>query len=484
MANRQVWFGTEDYMTWVPAPNTGLVRGIKRYVSSTALLNGGAYGRTSTTGARTYSASWAPTRRSELAEVKGFLDGTYGNGPLYFVDPFAMGTNTLPQWLAAPYMAADDAPTFVWGARPALSDVSTNNWGYPVRGAVYNSASTVSSANFKPTTLRTNLTTNPRSAVTSGIGMAFGTGGSGTNVAVTSASDGPLVAGFSNPRITSYSRTTVNNVNTSGIQGLSSQTFISGGSGLVYSYSFYIRSSVNLSLDIYLNARNNNTAAGGGKVQDVSLVAGEWTRVGGTLTTTGTFDRIILFAQAKTTAGIPAGTVLDVTGALLERSGAVGSYFDGYSLSGFDTRYRWSGTANNSATIYESTNTGRSFRFPIPEGYKFVFGAHGTQTGTAQVTLNGETVPLLGTDTNQLTNVSATGSWAEITITGTGTLVLYGLVARIVPVAADTTQVGRFQPGEGTTGLQLANNPTVTGYSVGLNSEGISADFVEVEAWA
>lgn len=138
---RKMYFGTRERMTWVncPAIDVDLSKG--RWAVQGGYLNGGAYIRRSLTGHKIYEFSWNLTTQEEIYEIVNYDDGIYGNGLIYFYDPFAMKTNVFPQFWAAPWLAREDGPSFILGKRPDAVATGANAYGYPTQSAVYTLAS-------------------------------------------------------------------------------------------------------------------------------------------------------------------------------------------------------------------------------------------------------------------------------------------------------------------------------------------------------
>lgn len=132
----QVWFGTKEYMQWIADPNVDVSAGKSGWSASGNFMSGGAWVRRSKTAARTFNFNWSPKKRSRLQPILDYADGMYGPGPFYYVNPFAMNTNMLPAYWAAPFMNCYDGPLLVDGNRPALVTSPVVN-GYPLESAVY-----------------------------------------------------------------------------------------------------------------------------------------------------------------------------------------------------------------------------------------------------------------------------------------------------------------------------------------------------------
>lgn len=131
------WFGTRDYMQWLPCPAIDGSHSGVGYSDTVQYLNGGAFVRSSTTSHMEYSLSWNLTPRETLQPLYDYKNGIYGPGPIYFIDPFAADLNLLPSWWAAPGMALSDAPVLFGESRPSLVMNSDLSRKYPSRGANY-----------------------------------------------------------------------------------------------------------------------------------------------------------------------------------------------------------------------------------------------------------------------------------------------------------------------------------------------------------
>lgn len=138
----KVYFGNKNKQQWIKSPASGLKAGVIGYVSETQLLNGGASLRRSKASHRKFSASWNGSMNSAVAEenlytIKDYSDGLYGDGPFYWLDPFAMNQNVLPPHWAAPMLAENDWTDLSNGAiTPAFTASNVNNH-YPIKYAEY-----------------------------------------------------------------------------------------------------------------------------------------------------------------------------------------------------------------------------------------------------------------------------------------------------------------------------------------------------------
>lgn len=112
----RVYFGNRERMTWVRAPDANYDGSRMGWDGNvTQYLNGGANVRRSTLAHRTYSLTWNMMSRDEIRAIMDYADGMYGDGAIYYLDPFAMDKNLLPQHWAVPSLAYDDPYLLVGG---------------------------------------------------------------------------------------------------------------------------------------------------------------------------------------------------------------------------------------------------------------------------------------------------------------------------------------------------------------------------------
>jgi len=129
-----VWFGTRDYMQWVPAPAVDVTAGKVGFTGSANFLNGGAWVRRSKASSKQFSFSWNMRKRADIQPILDYADGLFGDGPIYYVNPFAADRNMLPAYWASPFMNAYDGPLRVDGSRPTITTEAVTN-GYPLESA-------------------------------------------------------------------------------------------------------------------------------------------------------------------------------------------------------------------------------------------------------------------------------------------------------------------------------------------------------------
>lgn len=132
----RMYFGTRERMTWIPCPAIDADLSKAGWAATGRYLNGGGWVRRSATAGKVYRFSWNLTTQAELRKFLDYADGLYGQGPFYFIDPFAT-ENVLPAYWASPRLAALDAPPLVIDQRPELVDTPENTYGYPTKSAVY-----------------------------------------------------------------------------------------------------------------------------------------------------------------------------------------------------------------------------------------------------------------------------------------------------------------------------------------------------------
>jgi hypothetical protein len=137
----QMYFGNRNYMQWVRAPQINYDSSKRGWFGTAGYLNGGQFVRRSSTAAKGYVFTWNMKSRDEIRAINDYYDGVYGTGAIYFLDPFAMDKNVLPQYWATPALANNDAPLLA-GAydedRPIVLPTDPNTNGYPYLTATYN----------------------------------------------------------------------------------------------------------------------------------------------------------------------------------------------------------------------------------------------------------------------------------------------------------------------------------------------------------
>ena len=138
MTDKTVWFGTQERMQWVPAPASapGVGRSLTKWRTGGQYINGGQWRKESASGARVCTLQWPVMSGAKVRKISAFLEGSYGEGPFYFSDPFAEGVNSAPQWLAAPWLATKDGPKLA-PTIPERVVTPSSIYDYPAYGAKY-----------------------------------------------------------------------------------------------------------------------------------------------------------------------------------------------------------------------------------------------------------------------------------------------------------------------------------------------------------
>lgn len=135
-----MWFGTQDYATWVPTPLRGADVSAKGWGANGTFLNGGAFAFNSYNTHKEFDFSWRSTSsRSQAQTMMSFYSGTFGRGKLYFLDPLTMRTNVLPARWADPSITCDfEGESLVPGLDPLrVSRTGTERLQLPVNAAQY-----------------------------------------------------------------------------------------------------------------------------------------------------------------------------------------------------------------------------------------------------------------------------------------------------------------------------------------------------------
>jgi hypothetical protein len=133
----QVYFGNATKQLWIKAPASGMSADVQGWSAETTLLNGMTSIRRSNAGHRRFSPSWVgPVNATDLSDslntIKDFADGLYGDGPFYWVDPYAAKSNVLPENWAAPMLIEKDWPNIVSGLTPSFNAATVAN-NYPIK---------------------------------------------------------------------------------------------------------------------------------------------------------------------------------------------------------------------------------------------------------------------------------------------------------------------------------------------------------------
>lgn len=145
-----VYFGTATKQSWIKAPASGMKASNKGWSTETQLLSGRAFLKRSKASHREFSASWVGSYNSaneeSLQNIVNYSEGLYGDGPFYWLDPFAVNQNLMPQHWAAPMLTEKDWPNLASGVTPTFTSESVTN-SYPVKYASYSLTDNYESTN-------------------------------------------------------------------------------------------------------------------------------------------------------------------------------------------------------------------------------------------------------------------------------------------------------------------------------------------------
>lgn len=157
MSNGRMWFGNEQYMTWVPEFAPGSSVGVQRYTESIKFSNGGGNRVRSAAGQMVYELDY-PARDATgyspwgfsndgLDAFNRFASGDYGDGLLYISDEMTHDMNVIPRAWAAPGLIEQGWPN-IYSVRPTFADTVQNQFRLPRREATW--AVPANSTNFRP----------------------------------------------------------------------------------------------------------------------------------------------------------------------------------------------------------------------------------------------------------------------------------------------------------------------------------------------
>lgn len=486
----QMYFGNRARMTWVKCPDSGMGMGGSRYSSEGVFLNGGAFVRNSATGHRAYDMSWNFLRADEKDAIRSYLDGVYGTGLLYFLDPFAMRRNVLPTAWAAPGVAVDGGPRLLGGMSEA-----------PV-------AATPAGPE---TLLRTNLINNPMPASTNdwfspaGDPLTLVTEGGQNAIEVLNNSGDNAVYTYPRSLVTPDS-------SLSGSAYLPSAALVPGA---WIAFSAEVRAldtSVAAAMRLVLQASGTGgTFAGGATTVTLARPVSNtgYVRISGavqiaTVSAATYFRTIIWPGNASAVAGSGfrfRKVVRAIASTEAAALAAVATYFDGATTDTATRRYDWQGAANASLSTetalsvpegipvqgakytVDADSEFKKLWVPIPPGHTLHITAPYSRTGTAALTVTPDngvaaTLPPTGTPTT----VSGTG--ATLSLAGLGTITLGYMMAQVLPTG-QTPDFSRFYPGIGHSGARLSGDINDIGYSSpqALDFSALSFTLRETGSW-
>lgn len=137
MSDKKMYFGNRNYMQWIACPESGSERGSQGWQAGGQYLHGGAYNRQTFNAAKTRSLSWALNGRDVIRPITDYVEGVYGEGAIYWLDPFDADQNMLAQSFATPSLGARDGIILTGDSRPQLVPTGSNPYGYPFESAIY-----------------------------------------------------------------------------------------------------------------------------------------------------------------------------------------------------------------------------------------------------------------------------------------------------------------------------------------------------------
>lgn len=140
-----MWYGLRGSMMWVPCPQAGSTVTLSGSADSATTLSGNAFVRKSLNRHQRIPLTWSLTDPDLLQPVFDLARGMYGDGLVYWSDPFTAHVNALPFGWSVPSLGGYDGVILNGGDdRPSL--VPTGTPGMPKESAVY----TVNPADWMP----------------------------------------------------------------------------------------------------------------------------------------------------------------------------------------------------------------------------------------------------------------------------------------------------------------------------------------------
>lgn len=133
----KVYFGNATKQSWIVSPQTGLKADSTGWSKETQLLDGRAFVQRSKASHRRFEMSWLGAMNevdleASLSTIKEFADGHYGDGPFYWLDPYAIDTNILPPHWATPSLSESAWPDIAPGIEKVyVPEVVARN--YPMK---------------------------------------------------------------------------------------------------------------------------------------------------------------------------------------------------------------------------------------------------------------------------------------------------------------------------------------------------------------
>jgi len=142
------------------------------------------------------------------------------------------------------------------------------------------------------------------------------------------------------------------------------------------------------------------------------------------------------------------------------------------------------------ATEYDITGTTNVYSMVIPDGYVARAWVVGGATGTANIRLSGQIIPIntpttYGTEyPTEFRDISViSGVLPTLTITGTGTLTIQSIQIRIVPEGAPVEPL-TYSPGLGNSGMEFTEEGLqLVQHSAALDMQSATATWMETGWW-
>jgi len=127
---------------------------------------------------------------------------------------------------------------------------------------------------------------------------------------------------------------------------------------------------------------------------------------------------------------------------------------------------------------------------PIPPSHTLWFGAHGATAATSNLVVTPASgapaaIPILANTSDVRFSNSWNGaqvSGVEISFAGTGSSIITGLMAQVLPTGV-TPERGGFISGQGHSGLRFGAQPSLTQNNVAMDRQSLAVQLIEDEAW-
>lgn len=495
----KIYFGVPGNIQIIPYPESGMGYDNAVDAEVTALVSGGRSVYRPSTAFKTLKLNWKGSTAG-LANVIDMYNGQFGQGPFYLNDPTMTQNNILPSRWANSWQLAYQCNGW---CKPVVTSV-TPTTGSPAvttpntnRSVTFTQATTGTvptsgvlkmrtvrvpgkaywlavNGSATPTTVRTNLATNPNAATAvTNFAAVAGTGGAaavayngGAGVAastttdvVTGASTGPN--GFA--RVTWSTATTA-------VSGGVSYTQTGLAAATQYTHGYWVRSSRNQNLSLSVQYQNSSAVNVGAATVSatVSATLGAWYLLTVTSTSGAAVDRAVLTVAATTGgANWAIGDTLDADAVLIEAAPTAGMFFDGATTNTTSAVYAWTGAANAS-TSTESRKPGIKIR-----GFR-------NDTNVWEDVMTFAT--FTGVSTSILTTANTTYEMLELDFYMPlgSTMTISGMALSTVDLAT-VTPVDWMPRGQGVGALQFTDAAQGTLTSTVVDRIGLSLTMTEVQ---